>query len=103
MTAEELEDKITKASSIIEALERENDQLKSTIRDLEERGDEVGRDTNRLKQKIIDLESQVHAKEQELQSLRSQLANIPSSPKYNQEYSGKNYTKTLSSGGITSE
>lgn len=55
MTAEELEDKITKASSIIEALERENDQLKSTIRDLEERGDEVGRDTNRLKQKIIDL------------------------------------------------
>lgn len=50
-----LEDKIAKASSIIEALERENNNLKEELRQVESKGGETTRDNNRLRSRISEL------------------------------------------------
>ena len=47
-----LEDKIAKASSIIEALERQNSALKDELRQMESKGGETARDMNRFKSRI---------------------------------------------------
>jgi DNA repair exonuclease SbcCD ATPase subunit len=72
----ELEEKISKASNVITALEHDNDNLKSSITSLEtqtERAENQGREIPRLRSQLNDLERLVDQKEEEIKRVAAQL------------------------------